>query len=215
MKTKHHFIAALMLALAAFAAHAEASAEKSLYERGLELASELYEQASSEEMVKCVMNHYTWETIQNEDAALKKSELAACYELRPDYDSLMSSEGIAELFASLPPAAKKRAKQWLHVMFLGDYNGRIKGFTYAALDALFTAAALFDSSELKDSTIYFYVFKRSHPVLVTFTKGEGNAVLARASFIFEEKLFDASAKTVAEILFTHSLYVDCTVMRVK
>lgn len=69
MKTKKHLIALLMLALTTFAAHAEALAEKSLYKRGLELASELYEQASSEETVKCVMNHYTWETIQNEGAA--------------------------------------------------------------------------------------------------------------------------------------------------
>lgn len=191
------------------------AAEQSLYERGLGLAAEIYEYAASKELLDFMMSGYGWEAIQSEGAAVKKSEPTACYELRPDYESfLASSAELAEWYESLPPAVRKRAEPQLLRMF--DYNGNVRGATYLALGAVLTATALFDSTELKASTIYLYVFKSSYPVLVTFTKGEGNAVFASASLVFAEELINASAEAVTETLFTHPFFhMDCSVTQVK
>ena len=192
------------------------AAERSLYERGLALASEIYECATSKELLDFMMYDTGWETIQSEGEAVKKSEPTACYELRPDYESFIASATEeADWYESLSPAARKRAEPQLLRVF--DYNGNVRGVTYIALGAVLTATALFDSTELKASTTYLYVFKTSYPVLVTFIKGEGNAILANASLVFAENLINASsAETVTETLFTNPLYhVDCSVTQVR
>lgn len=196
--------------------NASMALEQSLYERGLALASEVYECAASKELLG-IMSGYGWETLQSEGEAVKKSEPTVCYELRPDYESFMSSVTEEEdWYKSLPSGVRKRAEQNLFSSFF-NYNMNVRGATYVALGAVLTATALFDSTELQADTTYLYVFKSSYPVLVTFTKGEGNAVLANASFVFAEDLINASsAETVTETLFTNPLYhVDCSVTQVR
>ena len=192
------------------------AAEQSLYERGLALASEVYECAASKELLG-IMSGYGWETLQSEGEAVKKSEPTVCYELRPDYESFMSSVTEEEdWYKSLPSGVRKRAEQNLFSSFF-NYNMNVRGATYVALGAVLTATALFDSTELQADTTYLYVFKTSYPVLVTFIKGEGNAILANASLVFAEHLINASsAETVTETLFTNPLYhVDCSVTQVR
>lgn len=193
------------------------AAEQSLYERGLALASEVYECAASKELLDIMMSGYGREAIQNEGEAVKKSEPTTCYELHPDYESFMSLVTEEEdWYESLPPAARKRVEQNLFSSFF-NYNMNVRGATYVALGSVLTATALFDSSELQASTTYLYVFKSSYPVLVTFTKGEGNAILASASLVFAEDLINASsAETITETLFTNPFYrVDCSVTQVR
>ena len=193
------------------------AAEQSLYERGLALASEVYECAASKELLDFMMYDTGWETIQSEGETVKKSEPTACYELRPDYESFIASATEeADWYESLPSAARKRAEQNLPSSIF-NYNGNVRGVTYLVLGTVLTATALFDSIELQASTTYLYVFKSSYPVLVTFTKGEGNAVLASASLVFAEDLINASsAETITETLFTHPFYhVDCSVTQVR
>lgn len=193
------------------------TAEQSLYERGLGLASEVYECATSKELLDIMMSGYGREAIQNEGEAVKKSEPTACYELHPDYESFMSLVTEEEdWYESLPPAARKRVEQNLFSSFF-NYNMNVRGATYVALGAVLTATALFDSTELQASTTYLYMFKSSYPVLVTFTKGEGNAVLANASLVFAEDLINASsAETITETLFTNPFYhMDCSVTQVR
>ena len=192
------------------------TAEQSLYERGLALASEVYECAASKELLG-IMSGYGWETLQSEGEAVKKSEPTACYELHPDYESFIALATEEEdWYKSLPSGVRKRAEQNLFRSFF-NYNMNARGATYVALGAVLTATALFDSTELQASTTYLYVFKSSYPVLVTFTKGEGNAVLANASLVFAEDLINtSSAETITETLFTNPFYhVDCSVTQVR
>ncbi|MDE7139635.1 MAG: hypothetical protein K2M90_01500 [Treponemataceae bacterium] len=193
------------------------AAEQSLYERGLALASEVYECAASKELLDFMMYDTGWETIQSEGEAVKESEPTACYELRPDYESFIAlATEEADWYESLSPAARKRAEQNLPSSIF-NYNGNVRGVTYLVLGTVLTATALFDSIELQASTTYLYVFKSSYPVLVTFTKGEGNAILANASLVFAENLINASsAETVTETLFTNPFYhLDCSVTQVR
>ena len=193
------------------------AAEQSLYERGLALASEVYECAASKELLDFMMSDYGWETLQSEGEAVKKSEPTACYELHPDYESfILSVTEEEDWYKSLPSGVRKRAEQGLFSSVF-NYNMSVRGVTYLALSSALTATALFDSSELQADTTYLYVFKTSYPVLVTFIKGEGNAILANASLVFAENLINASsAETVTETLFTNPLYhVDCSVMQVR
>ena len=192
------------------------AAEQSLYERGLALASEVYECAASKELLG-IMSGYGWETLQSEGEAVKKSEPTVCYELRPDYESFMSSVTEEEdWYKSLPSGVRKRAEQGLFSSVF-NYNMSVRGVPHLALSSALTATALFDSSELQASTTYLYVFKSSYPVLVTFTKGEGNAVLASASLVFAEDLINASsAETITETLFANPFYhLDCSVTQVR
>ena len=193
------------------------TAEQSLYERGLALASEVYECAASKELLDIMMSGYGREAIQNEGEAVKKSEPTACYELHPDYESfILSVTEEEDWYKSLPSGVRKRAEQGLFSSAF-NYNMSVRGVTYLALSSALTATALFDSTELQASTTYLYVFKSSYPVLVSFTKGEGNAVLANASLVFAEDLINASsAETVTETLFTNPFYhVDCSVTQVR
>ena len=192
------------------------AAEQSLYERGLALASEVYECAASKELLG-IMSGYGWETLQSEGEAVKKSEPTVCYELRPDYESFMSSVTEEEdWYKSLPSGVRKRAEQGLFSSVF-NYNMSVRGVPHLALSSALTATALFDSTELQADTTYLYVFKTSYPVLVTFIKGEGNAILANASLVFAENLINASsAETITETLFTHPFYhVDCSVTQVR
>ena len=193
------------------------AAEQSLYERGLALASEVYECAASKELLDFMMSDYGWETLQSEGEAVKKSEPTACYELHPDYESfILSVTEEEDWYKYLPSGVRKRAEQGLFSSVF-NYNMSVRGVTYLALSSALTATALFDSSELQADTTYLYVFKTSYPVLVTFIKGEGNAILANASLVFAENLINASsAETVTETLFTNPLYhVDCSVTQVR
>lgn len=193
------------------------AAEQSLYERGLGLASEIYECAASKELLDIMMSDYGWETIQSEGEAVKKSEPTACYELHPDYESfILSVTEEEDWYKSLPSGVRKRIEQGLFSSVF-NYNMNVRGVTYLALSSALTATALFDSTELQADTTYLYVFKTSYPVLVTFIKGEGNAILANASLVFAENLINASsAETVTETLFTNPLYhVDCSVTQVR
>lgn len=219
------FVTIAALALCAMAvsckkadkANTPMAAEQSLYERGLALASEVYECAASKELLDIMMSGYGREAIQNEGEAVKKSEPTTCYELHPDYESFIAlATEEADWYESLSPAARKRAEQGLFSSFF-NYNMSVRGVTYLALSSALTATALFDSSELQADTTYLYVFKTSYPVLVTFIKGEGNAILANASLVFAENLINASsAETVTETLFTNPLYhVDCSVTQVR
>lgn len=193
------------------------AAEQSLYERGLGLASEIYECAASKELLDIMMSDYGWETIQSEDEAVKKSEPTACYELHPDYESfILSVTEEEDWYKSLPSGVRKRIEQGLFSSVF-NYNMNVRGVPHLALSSALTATALFDSTELQADTTYLYVFKTSYPVLVTFIKGEGNAILANASLVFAENLINASsAETVTETLFTNPLYhVDCSVTQVR
>ena len=193
------------------------AAEQSLYERGLALASEVYECAASKELLDFMMSDYGWDTLQSEGEAVKKSEPTACYELHPDYESfILSVTEEEDWYKSLPSGVRKRIEQGLFSSVF-NYNMSVRGVTYLALSSALTATALFDSSELQADTTYLYVFKTSYPVLVTFIKGEGNAILANASLVFAENLINASsAETVTETLFTNPLYhVDCSVTQVR
>ncbi|MBD5443383.1 MAG: hypothetical protein HDR34_08315 [Treponema sp.] len=193
------------------------AAEQSLYERGLGLASEIYECAASKELLDIMMSDYGWETIQSEGEAVKKSEPTACYELHPDYESfILSVTEEEDWYKSLPSGVRKRIEQGLFSSVF-NYNMNVRGVTHLALSSALTATALFDSTELQADTTYLYVFKTSYPVLVTFIKGEGNAILANASLVFAENLINASsAETVTETLFTNPLYhVDCSVTQVR
>ena len=197
--------------------NASMALEQSLYERGLGLASEIYECAASKELLDIMMSDYGWETLQSEGEAVKKSEPTACYELHPDYESfILSVTEEEDWYKSLPSGVRKRTEQNLFSSFF-NYNMNVRGATYLALSSALTATALFDSSELQADTTYLYVFKTSYPVLVTFIKGEGNAILANASLVFAENLINASStETVTETLFTNPLYhVDCSVTQVR
>lgn len=61
--------------------------------------------------------------------------------------------------------------------------------------------------------MYLYIFKNSYPILVSFRKGDDNAVLASAMFIFEDDLINGNEKNVKK---TFSLsYMETSIKKIK
>jgi len=168
--------------------------EKSIYNHGLELVEELGKISQSEKFISCFFNSGKDFWYERKDL-LKPSTIVKCYELNlndNDFIKMLSMIEPSELDSDVVELLEKKISG---AFFLTMLNARMSSML-VALSSVLTTSKLFDSSELKKSTNYIYVFENSYSIFVSFTKGEDKAVLATANYILLDDFINADFEKI-------------------
>ena len=178
----------LFCALAVFAKGKAKPRQATLYEQGLSLAALMREKANSSDYRAILLgaNGDLDEKVR-ELGAGDVSKPTAVYRLSGDFFFLVDMMG-AEVSESvnLSPALKRDIAERLISGFAVMWTGKMTGALSVAAASVLQSQSTFVSDELSENCAYIYTFAESYPVAVSFTKGDGGAVLANASYVVDE-----------------------------
>lgn len=178
----------LFCALAVFAKGKAKPRQATLYEHGLSLAALMREKAESSDYRAIVLgaNGDLDEKVR-ELGAGDVSKPTAVYRLSGDFFFLVDMMG-AEVSESvnLSPALKRDIAERLISGFAVMWTGKMTGALSVAAASVLQSQSTFVSDELSENCAYIYTFAEGYPVAVSFTKGDGGAVLANASYVVDE-----------------------------
>lgn len=168
-----------------------------VYEKGIEIADSLFRISSSQDLLEIhagsgssVMDYYN----ENEQNFIK-SKIVNCYEFSISFDDIL------EMMFSVSDGSES-VKEYFSPMKLYSIAFALFGMdsTQTVINAIFQNTVIFDCAELKDNISLIYIFESSYPIMVTFIKGEDNAVLATANFICKDNLINCSKKELESIV---------------
>ena len=178
----------LFCALAVFAKGKAKPRQATLYEHGLSLAALMREKAESSDYRAIVLgaNGDLDEKVR-ELGAGDVSKPTAVYRLSGDFFFLVDMMG-AEVSESvnLSSALKRDIAERLISGFAVMWTGKMTGELSVAAASVLQSQSTFVSDELSENCAYIYTFAEGYPVAVSFTKGDGGAVLANASYVVDE-----------------------------
>lgn len=170
-------LAALMMAAAPGRAQ---ELDTTLYDRGMEMISQLKQMAQSDEYIRLYTeNQDIIDAIQSAGAG-DFDQIEAVYQITlSNFDKI-----IQEMLGSetLPEGAYAYAADKILMAIPSQINAQ-GGSTALAASVACTVDELFVYDGLEQSVIYLYVFKDAVPVAVSFRKGEDGAAAAAASYI--------------------------------
>lgn len=168
-----------------------------MYDKGLEIVTALSEECN-EEYVAYFSSYGELTELAGELATQDYSQPESVYEVK------YSAEGFKQLLESavgindeLPEAVFKRMAGF---SYLANMVNAWKGTNYIALSSILTADALFVNETVTEDTAYLYFYDNAYPVLVSFHAGEGGAVHAVGSYIFNDELKEQGMDAFDEML---------------
>lgn len=158
----------------------ENTADKSLYEHGLEVISSMVEMANSQQYLSLYSDSANVLDLISAAGAGDFSKPAALYKIT----SSDSSGTILDFIQTdeLSETLKKHIKSRMLSVIATQINA-MGGSEALSASSLCISEKLFVSNELEENEIYLYTYKDAVPVAVTFTKGENGAVSASGIFI--------------------------------
>lgn len=168
------------------------SAEKSIYEQGIEVIALMNDMVSSENYVGLMFNNSETTALVMSFANEGYAEPKAVYKVCLSGDALLELLTLSDI-SQLPD----RLGEHLRSRALGTVPGLVNA--KAGIDMLASVSACaaektFVSSEISEDVAYLYTYENAAPVFVTFTVGEGGAVSALGQFIFDEAAFMDAAE---------------------
>lgn len=178
----------LFCALAVFAKGKAKPRQATLYEHGLSLAALMKEKAESSDYRAIVLgaNGDLDEKVR-ELGAGDVSKPTAVYRLSGDFFYLVDMMGLGgSESVNLSPALKRDIAERLISGFAVMWTGKMTGALSVAAASVLQSQSTFVSDELSENCAYIYTFAEGYPVAVSFTKGDGGAVLANASYVVDE-----------------------------
>ncbi len=178
----------LFCALAVFAKGKAKPRQATLYEQGLSLAALMKEKAESSDYRAIVLgaNGDLDEKVR-ELGAGDVSKPTAVYRLSGDFFYLVDMMGLGGAESeNLSPALKRDIAERLISGFAVMWTGKMTGALSVAAASVSQSQSTFVSDELSENCAYIYTFAEGYPVAVSFTKGDGGAVLANASYVVDE-----------------------------
>lgn len=178
----------LFCALAVFAKGKAKPRQATLYEHGLSLAALMKEKAESSDYRAIVLgaNGDLDEKVR-ELGAGDVSKPTAVYRLSGDFFYLVDMMGLGGAESvNLSPALKRDIAERLISGFAVMWTGKMTGALSVAAASVLQSQSTFVSDELSENCAYIYTFAEGYPVAVSFTKGDGGAVLANASYVVDE-----------------------------
>ncbi|MBO4386581.1 MAG: hypothetical protein J5817_06130 [Treponema sp.] len=203
MKKQVLVIAALMaVCLVAVFARGKAGAVrkgKTLLEQGLSLSALMKEKAGCGAYIDMFLGPYADPSLREkikEIGAGDVSDPTAVYRINDGLGTeifdLMSGNSMAEFnLEEVSPALKDEVEKRIFYSIPSFWTGFTVNAEGLAVVSLLSSEKTFDSNELSKNCIYVFTFKDAYPVAVSFIRGEGISVCARATFILD-KDFPAS-----------------------
>lgn len=218
MKRKPHFtmiavitILAVMLCACAGtkkAANGETNsietAEKSLYEQGLDVVALMTEMVQSEDYVSMMTSSAEMQELALEVGDGDYTTPAKVYKIAIPEDYLNSLlTGVLEEEQDILSGMSDSLYDYLNqkmTMSMANQISAQSGVNALALSSVLTVSKTFVSKELQKDSLYLYTFDNGYPVLVSFSMGEGGAVTATGNFLIDTKWTFESIDDVKEML---------------
>lgn len=175
-------------------------ASSSLYDEGLELASDIYELA----------NDKTYMELMGLSSGLEEhiDEVAACnYESPSGVYRVENARDIFELAVlgfelekgSMSEAAYKRLEN-TGAQFANVLIGRMGGVEQLAAASVLSTSSCFVNTSLAETEAYIYTYADAYPVIVTFVPGKNGAVSAGAQCLYLDALRGADVNAVNDMI---------------
>lgn len=198
-------ITIVFCAMTVFAKPKAKGQKATLLEQGLSLAALMREKANSSDYRAILLG-------ANGDLDEKVCELGAgdvskptaVYRLSGDFFFLVDMMGLeVSESVNLSPALKRDIAERLISGFAVMWTGKMTGALSVAAASVLQTQSTFVSDELSENCAYIYTFAEGYPVAVSFTKGDGGAVLANASYVVDED-FPASLEAMLDAIAEES-----------
>ncbi len=179
--------------------------EKSLVEQGSNLAEMVSQAAGSKEYVEVFFSE--WSEIQKRQESFDSSSPTGVYRL-------LIKQEVLPVLNGLKDAEKIPKVLGNNIRLLGTDNIAISLITFKgsprdyAISEVLSAESVFDSSQLKENTAYIYTYKKSYPIMVSFVKGQGKAVYAKARYLIVPQLLAAEELELRKYFSGHEILKD-------
>lgn len=215
MKKIFSFIAVLALIFSLSACQSTPDATNSgsksgnLADDGMKVISLMNEMISNDEYGLMVLNNYADYVERIND--IRRGSYAtpkAVYEIKMDTRRILNSDA-----EGLPEALKEYVGGMTNAS-VASYINSAESLDGVAVSSLFSATVAFVNENVKENTMYFYVFDSDYPILVNFICGEDGAVRASGNFIMNAELNPGSADGIEEF-FKKAGFSDCEVTKVR
>ena len=179
---------------------ANAKGNKTLIEQGLSLASLMREKANSDAYFAIFgfLSGSDFELAQKirEMGEGDVSKPTAVYRVGGNfsefYNTILSgfNDVLDDEAMQLSPELKADIEKALLSGMASSLNAK-QGYSRLVTAAnILASETVFDCPELKEDCLYIFTFEKAHPVAVSFTRGQGNAVSAKASFLLVDDIDD-------------------------
>lgn len=172
-----------------------------VYDKGLELSNKLFARSESTEFIEMFTPKSSdlFSYYKSIKGKISKSDFVNCYEIIWDFEDLFMiflNENVSDSSEVVTDYFNQSQLFTLYISMINNENGE----NVAALSAILNCNSLFDDDKLNETKNYIYIFKKSYPVVVSFKKGDDNAVLANAFFLFDDRLINGSDKDIKKVL---------------
>lgn len=198
-------ITIVFCAMTVFANPKAKGQKATLLEQGLSLAALMREKANSSDYRAILLgaNGDLDEKVR-ELGAGDVSKPTAVYRLSGDFFFLVDMMGLeVSESVNLSPALKRDIAERLISGFAVMWTGKMTGALSVAAASVLQSQSTFVSDELSENCAYIYTFAEGYPVAVSFTKGDGGAVLANASYVVDDD-FPASLEAMLDAIAEES-----------
>ena len=198
-------ITIVFCAMTVFAKPKAKGQKATLLEQGLSLAALMREKANSSDYRAILLgaNGNLDEKVR-ELGAGDVSKPTAVYRLSGDFFFLVDMMGLeVSESVNLSPALKRDIAERLISGFAVMWTGKMTGALSVAAASVLQSQSTFVSDELSENCAYIYTFAEGYPVAVSFTKGDGGAVLANASYVVDDD-FPASLEAMLDAIAEES-----------
>ncbi|MBQ1211919.1 MAG: hypothetical protein IIX69_00695 [Clostridia bacterium] len=168
------------------------TSDKPLEKAGEEVIALMREMTVSEEYEKLYGLHLDY---GNAVAKLREgdyTEASAVYELDVPVGSMLSVEMNSDNLEEYVTSAA-------YVSFASRVN-QAAGVEALSVAAAYSAQITFVNTELKENTVYLYVFENGYPITVAFIPGEDGAVRAVGYFMLNDSLLVESSDDIENSL---------------
>ena len=207
MKMKKIFL--ILAAAVVLSSCANAKGNKTLIEQGLSLASLMREKANSDAYFAIFgfLSGSDFELAQKirEMGEGDVSKPTAVYRVGGNfsefYNTILSgfNDVLDDEARQLSPELKADIEKALLSGMASSLNAK-QGYSRLVTAAnILASETVFDCPELKEDCLYIFTFEKAHPVAVSFTRGQGNAVSAKASFLLVDDIDDELSALRSEI----------------
>lgn len=180
-----------------------------LADDGMKVISLMADMISSEDYGLMMLNNYADYVERINDIRRGSYEAPqAVYEIKMDTRRILNSDA-----EGLPESLKEYVGGMTNAS-VAAYINSAESLDGVAVSSLFSATIAFVNENVKENTMYFYVFDSDYPILVNFICGEDGAVRASGNFIMNAELNPGSADGIEEF-FKKAGFSDCEVSKVR
>lgn len=185
-----------------------------LYTRGIELIQRMDIMAESEEYINLVSASTELGETVNKIGEGNYSEPKAVYKVTIPKEAAASLY-MGDKITKVPEELKKEIERRCIAAIPARINA-FKGSKFVAATSIVTLGDSFINDDLKNNTLYIYLYEGEYSAMVSFFPGNENIVGASAGFVINDSFNQITSDSeMSEWIAEYVLLVDCEIEKVK